>query len=349
MAFNLQALNEQQSKKAQQLTEKNYADAFLKYEKMMAAKEKTEIVFTRSDKNGDLYTQDEKGVVIILPIESLQETDLFYDPRERGNYIGIRTLEVVIERIDRDNGKVYCKSGHITPNIVMGVKRTLDAYLEERAIRRKNNEPLPEPVEVYGNIVGVNQLRDTAFVRLFNQDIKGYIKIDQWTSQFYPYFPEGFEQNDVPIKFDVIGARRMGSERMYTLSTRRFPNMDFERISNEMLSEDDVIVVECIDTTDRRRWWGKEINSSIPLMGRYTDKFPMRPGTRYNCKVKVYEGKYQLVPFKVIANKGQFGGEYSLTAEEMDEILAEIRKRKAAEEEEKKKQSEAALEGTKKF
>jgi len=74
MAFDLNALNEQQSRKAQQIAEKNYADSFLKYEKMLRAKEKMEIVFARSNEKGDLYTFDENKIIIILPIEKLQET-----------------------------------------------------------------------------------------------------------------------------------------------------------------------------------------------------------------------------------------------------------------------------------
>lgn len=339
MAINLSALNAQQQKKAEDAKASRYSDPFLMYEDRKANKEKFEVMFDSADTEGNLYLRKD-GVDLCLPIGELQATDRYYNPLLRGNYIGIKTLEVMVSRVDRENKVVYLKSGRVTENIVKQICQQLDRYnanhywwfetekrlkkegktLDDEATLKEENAkrakggftPLYKPeehLEVYGTIVAMDETRERAYVRIYGQPIQGIITCRNWTSDHIKYFSEDFvDSHPDPIKFDLVGRYKAPNGRkFYNLSTRRFENNIWKELPKPLIEKKGVVIALCT-AVDEKCWWAHVDGVSVPLYAKFTEKFEVRVGHKYTCTV--HKSDYEnhsivLTPFKYIRQEGE--------------------------------------------
>lgn len=334
MAIDIQKLNEKQ---AQIIAEKQAAksgDPYAIYENRLAEKTKFIIKFDYSDVDGNLYFPDDNGIWLKLPISALQATDQYYDRYKRGNYIGIKDLEVMVDRIDKEEGIVLLKSGHTTEGIVRGVVRTLDARVKAAYEARKEGRVL-EPFDIYGTIAYVDESREYAYVNIFNQKIRGIIHISEWTDAYTRQFPEGIEDTGDPVHFDLIGTMKKEGRKYYRLSTRRFGAEEWDKLPMH-IQQGGLVTVTCTDTSNPKYWYGIAKGFSVEWRGNYTNKFTIKEGMQYNVTLKrVNSGDHSIwmVPFKYIKSEVEenesFGRDgIGLHKEDLSRLLEE--KRKAA-------------------
>lgn len=337
MAINLSALNAQQQKKAEEAKAARYSDPFLMYEDKKANKEKFEVMFDSADTEGNLYIRKD-GVDLCLPIEELQTTDRYYNPQLRGNYIGIKTLEVMVSRVDRENRIVYLKSGRVTENIVKQITQQLDRYNnnvywwntiekelrakgkkleDEETLKQVNAErtkkgyvPIykPEQLEVYGTIVAMDETREHAYVKIYGQPIQGIISCRNWTTDRIKYFSEDFvDSHPDPIRFDLVGRTRHNNRKFYNLSTRRFENNIWNELPKPLIEKKGVVVALCT-AIDDKCWWAHVDGVPVPLYAKFTEKFEVRVGHKYTCTVHKSDSANHsivLTPFKYIRKEGE--------------------------------------------
>jgi len=339
MAINLNALNAQMEKKAAEAKAARYTDPYAVYEVRMKNKEKFELTFTQGDAKGNLYVRDENGVDLCFPIEALQASDKYYNALLRANYISIKKLEVMVDHIDRENRTVYLKSGRVVDNVKQ-IKFLLDRWnknrwdwtdiekkinkegktLEDEATLREVNAQRekdntfaltkPEPLYVYGTIVGVDELRTHAYVKIFDLNIQGIVSRENWTSDFIKYFPESFvDDNPDPIKFELIGSHRdeITKRKFYKLSTKRLVNDAWENMPRALREEKGVVVATCT-AIDGKCWWAQVDGCPVPLYGRFNNHMEVRVGHDYFCTVKrsdIDNHSVVLVPFKYLSKEGQ--------------------------------------------
>lgn len=338
MAINLSALNAQQQKKAEEAKASRYSDPFLMYEDRKANKEKFEVMFDSADTEGNLYIRKD-GVDLCLPIEELQATDRYYNPLLRGNYIGIKTLEVMVSRVDRENKVVYLKSGRITQSIVKQITQQLDRYLSNRrwwketekklkpegksleneeTLKEINAEnakkgfpPLYKPeenLEIYGTIVAMDETRRYAYVKIYGQPIQGVVSCENWTSDHIKYFTEDFvDEHPDPIKFHLVGKSQFNGRKFYALSTRKLENNIWKELPKPLIEKKGVVIATCTSIDDKC-WWAHVDGVSVPLYGRFTEKFEVRVGHKYTCTVhKTDYNNHSIVltPFKYIRKEGE--------------------------------------------
>ena len=326
--IDLNRLNAQQEKRADRLKGEN-KDPFILYEERLSNKEKFEIVFTMSDADGNLYCVDENGIELMLPIGALQESDRYYSAYRRGDYVGIHTLEVMVDQVDREKKSVRLKSGRTTQSIISGVMRALDSYLADRYKRKQENLEAPEPLYIYGTIAGVDTERTTAYVRILNQNIPGIITIAEWTDSFIPYFPEDIENKGIPVRFRLLGKTTHNGKKVYRLTTRGLTNEAWENIPKALLEKKGVVIAMCIDNKDPKKWWAKVEGIEVPLLGHYTNKFRIEIGRRYTCTIRRTDTEKHnivVVPFKEIREKITDNDDV-ITKEDLVEAV-EIRKQK---------------------
>lgn len=325
MAIDIQQLNKRQAQIAEEKKFSRTGDAYGIYESRYANQERFEVKFDSSDTAGNLYYHDPNGVWLKLPIGALQKTDQYFDKLKRGNYVGIKNLEVAVERIDKEAGMVILKSGRVTTGIIGGVVRALDAQVKKAYEERKAGVT-PEPYDIYGSISYVDEARENAYVNILNQRIRGVIHVSEWTDSFVRQFPEGIENSDEPIHFDLIGTKKIGGKKYYRLSTRRFGSREWEELP-EHIQQGSVVCVTCTDTSNTQYWYGIADGFSVEWRGRYTDKFSIQEGMQYLVTLKRVNSERHgiwMVPFKYLKNEMQ-GGEsgVAITKEDISKLLAE--------------------------
>jgi len=307
MAISIEQLNQKQAEKALRM-KSTAADPYAGYRSQLKNKAKFEMTFPLSDSTGNLYAIDANKIKIILPMNALQETDRYYTKELRGTYVGIKTLEVMIERIDEEEGVVYLKSGRTTENIVRAITNTLFDEVHARYEARKRGEQL-NPYPVYGTVVKVDAERQNATVRLFNQNIYATIHVSKWSKSFLRSIPEGVEDTDCPMQFDLIGTAQINGKRYFRLSGENYNEDAWDEIPENIFEEKAVIVVTCIEKpTDKRHWWGKCEGINIELIGNYTDKFKVEVGRDYLCTVKRTKSDSRtliVTPFKYLRKEGE--------------------------------------------
>ncbi len=335
MAQTIRDLNKQLAEKAE-LKLKNAADPYSLYEARKKKDEKFEMTFPLSDADGNLYYIDENKIKIILPMEKLQATDRFYNSRLRGNYVGIKTLEVQIDKIDRENNIVYLKSGRSTENIVRAVERELYAEVNRRReLIRKGEQP--EAFPVYGTVVSVDAARQNATVRLFNQNIYGTIHVSKWASSYTRSLPEGIEDDDMPRQFDLLGVTNLGGQRYFRLSGENYGNDAWREVPDEIFEPKAVVMVECLETpVGDNHWWGKCQGIGVEVIGNYSTKFKIEVGRCYLCTVKRSNSKNHtliVTPFKYIRKEGETKESVAyLTKDDLKNLMEEKRKERLANE-----------------
>lgn len=319
----IERFNRISSEKAKRMLEST-EDPFTMYEERRRNNTKFDVRFTMSDPDGNLYYMD-NGLTVLLPKEKLQETDRYYSVWKRGQYVGIKLLEVTVDRIDTALKIVYLKSGRTTDNIVHAIRRELyEEVNRQRQCRAEGREVDPFPV--FGTIVSVDSSRTTAYVKIFGQSIVGEIYIDKWSKAYDRRFPEGIENEGTPLQFDLIGVRRQESgHTVFRLSAVRYSNDPWESLPPALRVPKSVCQVLCIDTSDPKHWWGKIKDINIELLANYTDKFKIVEGREYLCTVK-RTGNHEVIitPFKYIVNDGETAdaaGKVFLTKDDIGALL----------------------------
>lgn len=299
--------NRKQAERAKRILS-NSSDPFAVYKKQRDNKQKIEMTFPLSDTEGNLYFIDSNKIKIVLPMEALQETDRYYSRERRGNYVGIKTLEVMIDRVDEEKNTVYLKSGRTTENIVKAITGTLFKEVHERYERKQKGEQL-SPYPVYGTVVKVDADRQNATVRLFNQNIYATIHVSKWSKSFLRSIPEGVEDSDCPIQFDLIGTAQVNGKKVFRLSGENYNEDAWGDIPQEIFEEKAVILVTCIETpVDKKHWWGKCEGIDVELIGNYTNKFKVEVGRDYLCTVKRTNSSNRtliVTPFKYLRKEGE--------------------------------------------
>lgn len=297
--------NRKQAERAYRILS-NSEDHFAVYKQQLKNKDKIEVTFPLSDASGDLYMIDEHKIKVILPMNALQETDRYYARELRGNYVGIKTLEVMIDRIDEENRIVYLKSGRTTESIVHAIRKTLFDEVHNRYELQQAGEVLA-PYPVYGTVVAVDAERQNATVRLFNQNIYATIHVSKWCKSYLRKIPDDVEELDCPMQFDLIGTARINGKKYFRLSGERYREDAWEKLPQEIMEKGSVIVVTCIEKpVDTRYWWGKVDGIDVEIMGNYTNKFSLEVGRDYVCTIK-RTGNNTLVvtPFKYLRKTGE--------------------------------------------
>ncbi len=337
MAQTIKDLNKQLAEKAERIL-KNAADPFTVYEERKKRDEKFEITFPLSDTEGNLYLIDENKIKVVLPMEKLQATDRFYNSRLRGNYVGIKTLEVQIDKVDKESKTVYLKSGRSTENIVRGVERELYAEVHRRGeLLRKGEQPAAFPV--YGTIEYVDSDRQNARVRLFNQNIYGYVHVSKWAKSYTRSLPDGIEDDDMPRQFDLIGTTRVDGRTYFRLSGENYGNDAWREIPEEVIQEKSVVMVECLEKPiDKKFWWGKCQGIDVEILGNYTTKFAIEVGRSYLCTIKRFKADNKnlvATPFKYIRKEGEGKEDLAyLTKADITNLIAEKKKQRKQQKEE---------------
>lgn len=363
MAINLNALNAQQEKKAAEAKAARYKDPYLVYELKMNNKEKFEAVFTSADSKGNLFFRDtEYNIDLCLPIEALQASDKYYNVLLRANYIGIKTLEVMVDHIDRENRMVYLKSGRMNDNTAKQIMFQLDRFNKNRwewTDTNKKLKPLgksldneetlkevnadrekkglfaltkPEPQYVYGTIVALDGDRRHAYVKIFDLNIQGIISRENWTSDFIKYFPDSFvDEYPDPIKFELIGVYRdpVTRRKFYKLSTKRLESNAWTNMPPALAEKEAQVLAMCT-AIDDKCWWAQVDGCPVPLYGLFNEKYEIRIGHTYFCKVRksdIENHSIVLMPYKYLQKKGQTqirgvsdAGDV-ITAEEADRLI----------------------------
>lgn len=323
MAGIIAALNKQQEEKADRILAGRVEDPFAIYEERKAKNHSFELKFTMSNKAGDLYMLDENRIRVILPKENLQKSDHFYNEWMRGNYVGIKLLEVAVDRIDRENREVYLKSGRVTGNIIKTIRDELNAEVKRRG-ELLHMDQVPEPYMVYGVVQKVNEERSEALVRLYGQNIYGMVRVDHWGKYYTRTIPAGAEDDNVPRPFDLTGTIMYDGRIIYRLSAKRFGDDSWGNIPDYMLEEKSVWVVECLEKPrDKKHWWGKTDGIDIELVGNYSTKFEVEVGRSYLCTLKRSNSKNHtliVTPFKELDRKGRTT---VITKKEFDKLLEE--------------------------
>lgn len=323
MAGIIERLNKQQAEKADRIIASKTEDPFAIYEERKLKNHNFELKFTMSNKAGDLYMLDENRIRVILPMENLQRSDFFYNAQLRGNYVGIRLLEVAVDYIDRDKREVYLKSGRVTGNIIRSVREELNAEVRRRGeLLRMGQEP--EPYMVYGIVEKVNEERTEALVRLFGQGIYGLIYVAHWGKYYTRTIPEGTEDDNIPRPFDLTGTVKHEGRILYRLSAKRFGDDSWGNIPEHLLEEKSVWAVKCLEKPkDKKHWWGKADGIDIELVGNYSNKFEIEVGKSYLCTLKRSNSKNHtliVTPFKELDRKGRTT---VITKQEFDKMLEE--------------------------
>ena len=252
-----------------------------------------------------------------------QKTDHFYNEWMRGNYVGIKLLEVAVDRIDRDQREVYLKSGRVTGNIIKSVRDELNAEIRRRGELLHMGQ-VPDPYMVYGVVHKVNEERTEALVRLFGQNIYGMVRVEHWGKYFTRTIPMGAEDDNIPRPFDLTGTIKHDGRIIYRLSAKRFGDDSWGNIPDYLLEEKSVWVVECIEKPkDKKHWWGKTDGIDIELVGNYSTKFEVEVGKSYLCTLKRSNSKNHtlvVTPFKELNKKGKTP---VITKQEFDKMLEE--------------------------
>lgn len=330
MAKIIETLNKQQEQRADRILAGRSKDPFAIYEERMAKKHNFEIKFTMSNKDGDLYMLDENRIMVILPMENLQKTDHFYNERMRGNYVGIKLLEVAVDRIDRENRKVYLKSGRVTGSIIKSVREELNAEIHRRGELLHRGQ-IPEPYMVYGVVHKVNEDRTEALIRLYGQNIFGMVRVEHWGKYYTRTIPAGAEEDNLPRPFDLTGTIKHDGRIIYRLSAKRFGDDSWGNIPDNLLEEKSVWVVQCLEKPrDKKHWWGKTDGIDIELVGNYTTKFAVEIGKSYLCTLKRSNSENHtliVTPFKELDKKGVA---LVITKQEFDKMLEEKAERERA-------------------
>lgn len=323
-------LNKQQEEKADRILAGRSDDPYAVYEERKAKNHSFEIKFTMSNKAGDLYMLDENRIRVVLPVENLQKTDRFYNEWLRGNYVGIKLLEVAVDRIDRENGTVYLKSGRVTGSIIKSVRAELDAEVRRRGELLHLGQ-VPEPYMVYGVVQKVNEDRTEALVRLFGQNIYGLVRVEHWGKYFTRTIPAEAENDNIPRPFDLTGTVKYDGRIIYRLSAKRFGDDSWSNIPDYMLEEKSVWVVRCLEKPrDKNHWWGKTDGIDIELVGNYSTKFEVEVGKSYLCTLKRSNSKNHtliVTPFRELDRKGRTT---VITKQEFDRMLEEKAARESA-------------------
>jgi len=317
----IKRLNMQQAEKADRILAGKSEDPFAIYEERKAKNHNFEIKFSMSNKAGDLYMLDENRIRVILPMENLQKSDHFYNERMRGNYVGIKLLEVAVDYIDRDKREVYLKSGRVTGSIIKSVREELNAEINRRGELLHMGQ-IPEPYMVYGIVQKVNEDRTEALVRLFGQNIYGMVRVDHWGKYYTRTIPAGAEDDNIPRPFDLTGTIKYDGRIIYRLSAKRFGDDSWGHIPDYLLEEKSVWVVQCLEKPkDKKHWWGKTDGIDIELVGNYSSKFDVEVGKSYLCTLKRGNSKNHtliVTPFKELDRKGKTT---VITKQEFDRML----------------------------
>ena len=329
MANLIDKLNRAQEERAGRLIARITGDPFEPYERRLKDGGRFETTFAMSSPEGDLYYVDDNRVKVILPAESLQKTDRYYDRWRRGFYVGVRVLEVAVDRVDRERREVILKSGRVTEGGVRAVKAELWEEVKRRGELLKKGE-VPEPFLVYGTVFSVNAERTEATVRLFNQNVFGKVYVSHWARNYMRRIPEGVEADGVPRPFHLTGLCGEGL-RFFRLSAKECGEDAWEVIPEEMLKVKSVWEVQCVECPkDKRHWWGCVQGLGLEVIGNYTDRFRVREGGSYVCTLKRTDDHYRSVivtPFRELG-KPNAAGEV-VTKEEYNAVIEEIRQRKA--------------------
>ena len=340
MAINIQELNQRQAQIRETKRAERIGDPFVIYETRKTDKTRFNITFTSSDPEGNLYFADQNGIWLKLPIAALQASDQYYDRLHRGNYIGIKELEVMVDEINYEEKMVILKSGRTTENIVNGVRKLLEARCKAAYEARKRGEQL-EPYDIYGTVSYVDKAREYAFVNILGKNIRGVIHVSEWSSGFMRQLPEGIEDTNEPVHFDLIGTMRIDGKKFFRLSTRRFGCADWDNLPKH-IREGGLVTVTCTDTSNPKYWYGLANGFSTEWRGNYTDKFKIQVGRQYNVTLKrVESGDHAIwmVPFKYIRPVGEptenesFSGDVGLTKDDLRRLLEEKKAKKKNEKE----------------
>ena len=331
MANLIDKLNRLQEEKAGKIIARLTGDPFEPYERRRREGTRYETTFAMSSPEGDLYYIDENHIKVILPAESLQKTDRYYDKWRRGFYVGVRVLEVSVDHVDREKGEVILKSGRVTEGGVRAVKAELFEEVKRRGEILKKGE-VPEPFLVYGTVFSVNAERTEATVRLFNQNVFGKVSVSHWAKNYVRKIPEGVEADGLPRPFHLTGLCGEGL-RFFRLSAKVCGEDAWEIIPEEMLKVKSVWEVQCIECPkDKKHWWGFVQGLGLEVIGNYTEKFRVREGGSYVCTLKRTDDKYHSVivtPFRELDRPNKAGE--VVTKEEYNALIEEIRQRKARE------------------
>ena len=306
----VERLNAKESKAAEQRAMAS-ADPYALYEQRKLENTKFEVKFSGSDKEGNLFTYDteRKGRIrLFLPMEKLQESDRFYSAWNRSRYIGIRTLEVLVDRIDKENGTVYLKSGRVTTGILNAIRKDMQKYVMDKYEQEKSGETA-EPYEVHGTVVSVDENRTIALVQLFHQDLFAVIHVKEWAKTYTRSIPEGIENDDTPMAFTLIGTSNYKGQHVFRLSRKDYNYEQWNAV--EDLEEGGLVIVECVELPkeSNRHWWGKTQGFDVEVMGNYNPHIKMEVGRSYACKIKKLDRENHLfivTPFNVQRKDGAY-------------------------------------------
>ena len=286
----LNRLNEQMSKNVQDKSTQKSVDLD-HYKHLLENRERFEIIFHNADASGNLIQIDANETKLILPLNKLSVTDLFVTKSRIPRYLGVRKLEVEVDRLDEENNTVYLKSGRVTPGIVKAVRGEL--YNEvRRYIDGKNNTPPEEPYTLYGTVERVDRQRQYAYVSILGQPIIGVCRVMHWSPEYLVTLPEGIEDTREPVKFDLVGTIKIDGIQYFRLEAFRHTNNTANNAYKGLLQKGAVIVLKCESTPVGKDYWiGRSDEYGLNIKCYYSDKFktPIRIGEEYVCTMVIVD------------------------------------------------------------
>lgn len=256
--------------------EEQREEKFKFYEQMASEEKMFTVQFSSCAKNGTFSAIDETGIYIIMSSEMTQEDLPYFTPRLASTLIG-HTFEIKVNRVDRENGRVYVKSARKAQS--QGSRLVGDIMKELNA----GNKPV-----VWGRIKDVYNNR--AFVDILDSNINGSILVGSWQATYTRYLKPLCRPGEY-YEFQITGVapRKKGAPILFYLDRQELAPNPWDLLPKDLVVEGAVVKVRCIEKPEGKTyWWGSlDIAPGIEVMC----DFPRRDvkivnGLTYKCYVR---------------------------------------------------------------
>lgn len=278
-----------------------------KYQELKEKKESMDILFSVGDAEGNLLYIDNHGILLILPSEEVQKSNIWYSKETRAVYVGKKSLKVVVDEIRAEENKVVLKS--IAAQEIRQAK-----YMEEELVRdfqerqKDYGTDAYEPITVPGIIKTISQNGQFATVMLLGLHTRGTIYVSRWSKGFTRVFPKEIESDGVIRYFDITNTRLFKGRRTFELSAERHNPDPWDSLPEDVYTPGAVVSVSCVEKpAGKQYWWGQlEGIRDLEVMGKYPSErrtFQIEVGRTYSCTVYKIDKEardFQVTPFGVI-------------------------------------------------
>lgn len=250
------------------------------YKEYFEKKEAFQVRFTACDKEGTFTSLLDGNLILSLKAEDLRRTMLNFKPRDGGNLLGF-PFDVRVKAIDENDGIIHLESSRDTP------KEKQQIIKELRIDLSNGKTPL-----VWGTVSPNGVRGQYAFVNLFEAEVLGIIRVENWQKTFLRDLKEVCKEG-IPYQYEVIGVGKNdqnGRPSAFFLSHKNIEQFNpWENLVLNGVVEGGTIVVKCEEIPEGKSfWWGRSDRlSGIEIQGDFTrGNLSIYPGIKYKCKIK---------------------------------------------------------------